>query len=74
MSKDLDNVVKIISATAFEKDKTYLINIDCGDMPKEYVMSTLQSIKEIFDNKDIDVIICPNPIKIEASEIKKKEV
>lgn len=35
MSKDLDSVIKIINATAFEKDKVYLINVDCGDLPKE---------------------------------------
>ena len=71
MSKDLDNVVKIINATAFEKDKTYLINVDCGDIPKESTMMLLQHIREIFNNKGIDVIIWDNHIKIEAIEIKR---
>ena len=73
MSKDLDEVIKIIDATAFEKGKTYLINIDCGDLPKEYALSTLQHIKKMFDDKGIDVIMCHNHIKIEAIEIKKEE-
>ena len=71
MSKDLDSVIKIIDATAFEKGKTYLINVDCGDIPKEYTLSTLQHIKEMFNDKGIDVIMCHNSIKIEAIEIKR---
>ena len=73
MNKGLDKIIKIIDATAFEKDKTYLINVDCGDIPKEDTMRTLQHILEIFNNKGIDVIIWDNHMKIEATEIKKEE-
>lgn len=68
-----EQLIKIIDATAFEKDKTYLINVDCGDLPKEYARSTLQHIKEMFNDKGIDVIMCHNHIKIEATEIKKED-
>lgn len=67
-----NEVIKIIDATAFEKDKTYLIKIDCGDLTTEACERTLQSIRDIFSNKGIDVIVYPNRIKIEAAEIKKE--
>ena len=71
MSKDLDSVIKIVNATAFEKGKTYLIKIDLGDTPTEHVSELLKAIQGLFDERGIDVILYINSIEIEAVEIKR---
>jgi len=73
-NKIKEDVIKIIEATAFEKDKTYLLKVNFPkEYPKEDCMKVFSAIGNIFKKKNIDVILYPNDFDIQAIEIQKEE-
>ena len=71
----MDDFIKTIDATGFEKDKVYLIKVLLRDrFPKDTVVSLQHHLKDMFDEHGIKVILYDgNCFDIEACEIQNGE-